>query len=289
MHEDSVKKYWLPLLALGLLVVVVFLVYFDWQNSHKRFTFAMLDIGQGDALFIESPTGTQVLVDGGPPKKILSELPKVMFPLDHSIDAIFITNPDQDHIGGFLDVLKNYKVGEVFVSGTTSDSKTYQNLEEEIKKEKIPQILVKRGMNIDLGGGAEINIIFPDRDVSTWPTNDGSIVARLTYGKNSIMLTGDASIKTEQIILEDNPKGSLQSDILKVAHHGSRNSSSEEFVQAVDPKTALISDGKNNKYGHPHQEVLDLLNKFGIKILRTDQIGTIIIKCDNMEICKINK
>jgi len=289
MHEDNVKKYWLPLLALCLLVVVIFLVYLDWQNSRKEFTFAMLDVGQGDALFIESPTGTQILVDGGPPKKILGELPRVMPPLDRSIDAIFITNPDQDHIGGFLDVLKNYKVGKVFVSGTTSDSKTYQNLEEEILKDKIPQIIVKKGMNIDLGGGAAMKIIFPDRDVSTWPTNDGSIVARLTYGKNSIMLTGDASIKTEQIILNDNPQGSLKSDILKVAHHGSRNSTSEEFLQAIDPKIALISDGKNNKYGHPHQEVLDLLAKFGIEIFRTDQVGTIIIKCDNMEVCKINK
>ena len=289
MHEDSVKKYWLPLLAIGLLVVVIFLIYLDCQNSHKRFTFAMLDIGQGDALFIESPTGTQVLVDGGPSKKILSELSKVMLPFDHSIDAIFITNPDQDHIGGFLDVLKNYKVGKVFISGTTSDSKTYQNFEEEIKKEKIPQILVKKGMNIDLGGGARISIIFPDRDVSTWPTNDGSIVAKLTYGKNSIMLTGDASIKTEQIILNNNPTESLQSDILKVAHHGSRNSTSQGFLEVVDPKIVLISDGKNNKYGHPHQEILDLLSKFGMKILRTDQVGTIILKCDNMEVCKINK
>lgn len=287
MEGNFIKMYHLPLLVLLLLFTSVYLVSLDWQNTHKEFTFAMLDIGQGDALYIESPTGTEILVDGGPPRKILSELPKVMSPLDHNIDAIFITNPDQDHIGGFVDVLKNYKVGKVFISGTTSDSKTFQNLQAEIKKEKIPEIIVKRGMKIDLGGGARFDILFPDRDVSLWPTNDGSIVGKLKYKDFSIMLTGDASIKTESIVAEEN--NNLKSDVLKVAHHGSRNSTSSEFAKKVSPKIALISDGKNNRYGHPHQEVLNLLNQFNNKIMRTDELGTIIIKCDTMSVCKINK
>ncbi|MEK6827274.1 MAG: MBL fold metallo-hydrolase, partial [Nanoarchaeota archaeon] len=101
----------------------------------------MLDIGQGDALFIESPTGTQILVDAGPPRKVLSKLSGVMSPFDRSIDAIIITNPDQDHIGGFLDVLKVYQVGKVFEPGTINDSKIYQNLEDEIKNRNISKIL----------------------------------------------------------------------------------------------------------------------------------------------------
>jgi len=274
----SSKKYSLVIFSALLFIVVLSLFYLDWENSHKEFTFAMLDVGQGDALFIESPTGTQILIDGGPPKKVLSELARVMPPLDRSIDAIFITNPDQDHIGGFLDVLKYYKVGKVFKSGTTSDSKTFQNLKIEIKNKKIPEILAKKGMNIDLGGGVVMNILFPDRDVSTWPTNDGSIVAQLNYGELKIMLTGDAGIKTEKLILKNNSKESLSSTILKVGHHGSRNSTSEEFLKTVSPQYVLISDGKNNKYGHPHKEVLDLFSSFGIKILRTDLLGSIIMK-----------
>ncbi len=286
--ETPAKKYSLLILILLLLVINVFLFNLDWQNSHKKLTFAMLNIGQGDALFIESPTGTQILVDGGPPKKVLSELAKVMSPFDKSIDALIITNPDADHISGFLDILKNYKVGAVFEPGTLSDSKTFQNLKTEMKNKKIPDILARKGMVLDLGGGATLNILFPDRDVSEWATNDGSIVAQLIYGKNKIMLTGDATIKTEKIILEENTSTQLKSNILKVGHHGSRTSSGPSFVQAVAPTYALISDGKDNKYGHPHKETLDTLTYFGAQILRTDLVGSIIMKCDILGPCEIN-
>ncbi|MCX6752677.1 MAG: ComEC/Rec2 family competence protein [Candidatus Nomurabacteria bacterium] len=283
------KKYNLFLLTLFLLISNIFLFHLDWQNSHKKLTFAMLDVGQGDGLFIESPTGTQVMFDGGPARSVLGPLARVMSPFDKSIDAIVITNPDADHIGGFLDILKNYKVGVVFESGALTDSKTYQNFKEEIKKQKIPNILAKRGMRLDIGGGAFIDVLFPDRDVSAWATNDGSVVARFTYGKTSIMLTGDAPIKTEKIILKENPAKELQSEILKVGHHGSRTSTSSEFVKAVSPSYALISDGKDNKFGHPHKETLDTLASFGVKIFRTDLLGTILLKCDTIKPCMINK
>ncbi len=282
------KKYYLLIFAVLLLVANAFLFRLDWQNSHRGLTFAMLDVGQGDALFIESPTGTQVMFDGGGARKVLGSLQKVMSPFDRSIDAVFITNPDADHIGGFLDILKSYKIGAVFSSGTLSDSKTFQNLKTEIKNQKIPEILAKKGMKLDMGGGVFIDILFPDRDVSTWPTNDGSVVARLTYGDTSIMLTGDAPIKTEQIILKENYPMQLQSTILKVGHHGSRSATSKEFVKTVSPKYALISDGKDNKYGHPHPDVLATLIQFGVKILRTDLLGTIIIKCAKIGTCEIN-
>ena len=278
--SENYKKYSLLILTIGLFIFVIFLFSVDWQNSHRGFTFAMLDVGQGDGLYIESPTGTRILIDGGPPKKILGPLSRVMPPFARNIDALMITNPDSDHIGGFSDILKNYKVGALFEPGTISSSKTYQNLEAEIKSKKIPDVLVRKGMILDLGGGVKLEILFPDRDVSTWATNDGSTVAKLTYGNTSIMLTGDAPMKTEQIILSENKTGHLRSNILKVGHHGSRGSSSLSFVQAVAPKYALISDGKDNKYGHPHQETLDTLAQVGAKILRTDQLGSIILKSD---------
>lgn len=277
---QNFKKYGLLILTAFLLIAAIFVLHLDWQSSHRKLTFAMLDVGQGDALFIESPTGTQMLIDAGPPRKILSQLLRVMPAFDRSIDAIIITNPDQDHIGGFSDVLKVYKVDKVFNSGTLSDSKTYQNLENEIKNKNIPEILAKKGMRLDIGGGAVIDILFPDRDVSSWSTNDGSVVAKLSYGKTSVMLTGDAPQSTERIILSENFPAQLHSDILKVGHHGSRNSSSFEFLQAVSPVYALISDGKDNKYGHPHKEVLDILNQLDAKIFRTDLQGTVILKSD---------
>lgn len=240
----------------------------------------MLDVGQGDALFIESPTGTQLLVDGGPPRKILSQLARVMSPFDRHIDAIVITNPDQDHIGGFEDVLKVYKVDRVFEPGTINDSKTYQNLKEEIKNKNIPDILAKRGMKLDIGGGAVIDILFPDRDVSTWNSNDGSIIAKLSYGETSMMLTGDSTSVTEKIILAENSGSLLKSTVLKVGHHGSRTSTSAPFMEAVAPTYALISNGKDNKYGHPHPDTLATLAQFGTEIFRTDLLGTIIMKSD---------
>jgi competence protein ComEC len=274
------KKYGLLIFIFLLLLATIFVFYLDWQNSNRKLTFAMLDVGQGDALFIESPTGTQVLIDGGPPRKILSQLARVMSPLDRHIDAFIITNPDQDHIGGFPDVLNVYKVDRVFESGTWNDSKTYQNLRTEIKNKNIPDILARKGMRLNIGGGAAIDILFPDRDVSAWSPNDGSVMAKLIYGNTSIMLTGDATIKTEKIILGEYSPAQLRSAILKVGHHGSRTSTSASFVKALSPQYALISDGKDNKYGHPHQETLNTLSSLGVKIFRTDLLGSIVMKSD---------
>jgi len=272
------------LLSLFILILLaIFLFRFEWGNREHMLTFAMLDVGQGDALFIESPAGTQVLVDGGPSNEIMSELSKVMPPYDKSIDAIIITNPDADHIAGFLKILDTYEVDHVFESGTYNDSSVYNNLEEKIYEKKIPNTLARQGMRLDLGGGAVLDFLFPDRDVSLEDTNEGSIVAKLTYGNTSIMLMGDAIATTEREVLKDFDTSMLKSNILKVGHHGSRTSSSPEFVQAVSPRHALISSGADNKYGHPHRETLDTLTKIGAQILRTDQMGTIIIKSNGAQ------
>jgi len=220
------------------------------------------------------------MFDAGPERKVLGPLARVMSPFDKTIDAIVITNPDADHIGGFLDVLKNYKVNYAFEPGTLNDSKIFQSLKAEVRNKKIPDILAEKGMRLDIGGGAVINILFPDRDVRTWATNDGSVVAKLSYGGTSIMLTGDATMETEKIVLSEYSKEALASDILKVAHHGSHTSTSEDFVKSVSPAYALISDGRNNKYGHPHKETLNTLTSLGIKIFRTDLLGTIIMRSD---------
>ncbi len=270
------------LLAIIFVLVVVdaYLIFLDLKGSPQVLTFAMLDVGQGDALFIESPTGTQVLFDGGPARKILGPLKQVISPFDRHIDALIITNPDADHIGGFSDVLKNYEVGAVLEPGTTNDSATYKNIKAEIANKKIPNILVEKGMRLNMGGGTYIDVLFPDRDISTWSRNDASVVAKLVYGDTSIMLTGDSTTKTERAILTEENSENLQSTVLKVGHHGSRTSSSLAFVDAVSPEYALISSGKGNNYGHPHNEVLQVLQKVGAQILRTDTEGTIVMKSD---------
>lgn len=288
MPEKSKKNY-LLLLTIVLLFITAFVFYFDFKSEKRDFTFAMLDVGQGDSLFIESPTGTQVLVDGGPPKKILSQLARVMSHFDRSIDMIIITNPDLDHIGGFLDVLDVYKVGVVVHSGTYNDSTTYEKLKMRIKEEGAKELVARRGMIFDLGEATKIEVLFPDRDVSEWLPNDGSIVAKLSYRDFSVMLTGDATLETEKIILKNETADTLDSDILKVGHHGSHTSTSYNFLKAVSPEYALISVGENNRYGHPHEEVLYDLDTLGVRVFRTDLLGNIIFTCDKIEGCMINK
>ena len=268
--NKNFKKYSLLIIFLLLITIDIFLITLDAKHSRGVLTFAMLDVGQGDALFIESPSGTQILFDGGPARKVLGPLTKIMSPFDRTIDAIVITNPDADHVGGFADILKNYKVSYVFEPGTQNSSKTFQNLKTEITNQKIPKILARKGMRINMGGGTVIDILFPDRDVSSWSTNDGSIVAHISYGITTIMLTGDATSKTEKIVLVGNTPEKIKSKILKVGHHGSRSSTSRAFASAVAPQYTLISSGEDNNYGHPHAEVLETLNNISAQVFRTD-------------------
>ena len=284
--KESFQKYGLFYLFLFLLFFVLFLFYLTSIKRDENLTFAMLDVGQGDSLFIESPAGMQILIDGGRDKKTLSELSKLIPFYDKSIDMLIITNPDLDHIGGFLDVLKNYKVDVVLEPGTYNDSTIYKSIENEIKRKNTSRILARAGTRIDIGGGAYIEILFPDRDVSIWDNNDGSVIARLVYGESTVMLTGDATVRTEEIVLEDYGEEDLRSDILKIGHHGSRTSTSKEFLEKVRPKYAVISSGKGNSYGHPHKEILSILESFGVEILRTDTLGTIIFTCDRIKECK---
>lgn len=287
--RENFQKYGLFYLVMFLVIIFILLFTFNLENKNKDLTFAMLDIGQGDALFIKSSTGVEILIDSGRDKSVLNALREVMPFWDRSIDIVIMTNPDLDHIGGFEYIFDLYKVDKVFEPGTYNDSEIYKLLEKKMKDKNIPRYLARNGLRIDIGEGAYIDFLFPDRDVATWDNNDGSIVARLIYGNNSFMLTGDASIKTEQILLSKYNDKVFESNILKVGHHGSRTSTSLEFLEKVKPKYALISLGEDNKYGHPHKEVIDRLGSLNIEILRTDLLGTIILSCGKIELCKIKK
>ena len=270
-------------LVAALLVANTGIYYAVLAEEPRQLTVAFLDIGQGDSIFIESPSGNQVLVDGGPNAKVLQELGKVMPYYDRSIDMIIVTNPDQDHFAGFLDVLKKYDVEMVMEPGTIGKSQLYPEFEKAVAAEGATHILARRGQTVDLGGGAYLKILFPDRDVSMETPNDGSIVAKLVYGSTMVMLTGDATQKVENHLLVTNP-GELKSDVLKVGHHGSRTSTGSAFAAAVAPTYAVISCGLSNRYGHPHQETLDTLGTFNVKIFRTDRDGTIIMHSDGAKI-----
>lgn len=292
---SRVKKVLLGLVAvllLGNLMVWSSIYSKKRQLMSGELTVAVMNVGQGDAIFIQAPNGNQVIVDGGPSAKILQELGGLMPWNDKTIDMIVITNPDKDHIAGFVDVLKRYDVEYLLESGTENNSLVNNEVKRLAEANKVEKILARRGMEIilDPTAGVKLTILFPDRDVSKEKTNDGSIIMRLTYGETKVMLTGDATSRVERHLLglESSFSSStlglgLQSDVLKVGHHGSKTSSSYEFVKAVAPKFALISLGKDNRYGHPNEEVLGTLAAFPIEIFRTDQIGTIVMKSDGKQ------
>lgn len=268
--------------VLALLIVIAVLVwgyYFSLQGSGVL-TVAFLNIGQGDAIFIESPSGVQVLVDGGPGRAVLRQLGRQMGFFDRTLDVIVATHPDSDHIGGLPDVLGLYAVSYIFDPGIAHSIPTYDAFLERSKEELGAQyILARRGQLINLGGGAYIRILFPDHDVTHVETNDGSVVLQLVYGDTAFLLTGDAPVNVEQYVSSLDGK-TLHSDVLKVGHHGSRTSSSELFVGWASPEYAVISRGCDNRYGHPHQEVLNILNRFEIEIHDTCEEGTIVFESD---------
>ncbi len=278
---DFIRKH--PLVPVVLLLAVVclgiWLVALGQGRHSGVLTFAMLDIGQGDALFIEGPTGIQVLVDAGPNTgAILRALPGLMSFGDRTIDAVIETHPDADHMGGFVDVLKRYKVGAYITPGITAKTNTLiEALNRGVDAERSLIFVARAGMVVDLGGGAHLDILYPDIDVSGFGerTNDGSIVARVVYGETEVLLTADAAFTTEARLLAS-ASSSLSADILKVGHHGSKSSTGEAFIAAVHPQVALISVGAKNTYGHPTEEVLDRLGAAGVPVMRTDQQGTII-------------
>ncbi len=276
------------LLVLGLILIPLSCGQAETQNaplaasSHGVLKVAFLDVGQGDAIYIEAPNGTQMVIDGGPAGTLMGPLSEVMPFGDRSINVIMVTNPDADHYAGFVDLLKSYDVGAVIEPGTMTGTSLHAELQKGIYDKGIPEILARRGMTIDLdpGAGARFTVLFPDRDVSGATTNDGSIEGVLTYGSTKIMFTGDGTKKTEAFVVSGNTQAALASDILKVAHHGSDTSSSEAFVAAVAPKWAVISVGLHNSYRLPKQSTIDTLTRHGAEILRTDMLGTIVFTSD---------
>ncbi len=280
--KQSQKKFGFYFLG-GLLMSSAFIWHLAYQSEQQKYlTVAFLNVGQGDSIFIEAPNRNQVIVDGGPDKKILQEVGKVMPFYDRTIDMLVVTNPDKDHYAGFIDVLNQYEVGSVLEPGTHSPAAAYAAFEKSITDHRVPKLKARRGMKIMLDEKKNIylDILFPDQDVSGWTSNDGSTVVRLVYGNTSVMLTGDATAKTERIILNDGGTTSLHSTVLKVGHHGSKTSSSEEFLKAVEPSLAVISAGFHNRYGLPKQEIMSRLSMLHIPTLITYEQGTIIMESD---------
>lgn len=266
-----------------LFACVVLVWYAVFAEGRSGLEVYFLDVGQGDAIFVQAENGNQMLIDAGPNKNVLRQLAGAMPFYDRTIDVVLATHPDLDHIGGLPEVFGRYKVDLVIEPGMAADSGEYLAFDKAVEEAGAKRIFARRGMKINLSDEVYLLILFPNVDVSSWSANDASIIAKLVYGNTSFLLMGDSPQKIEKYLVSLD-KENLDVDVLKVGHHGSKTSSSEIFVGYASPEYAIISVGADNRYGHPHQEVLDILNKFGVQILRTDENGTVKIKSDGQKV-----
>ena len=276
----------------AVLAIFIFINIFIWSavaraDRHGVLTVAFLNVGQGDAMYIEAPNGNQMLLDGGPPSgAVLRELGRVMPFWDRSLDVVLATHPDQDHVGGLPSVLSRMDVLNVVTTENTSDTGAYGAFEKMILEKRPTRVIARAGEKIILDEGVVVEILFPNKNTAGWEANTASIVARLSYGNKSFIFTGDSPHSVEKYLVGKNG-GALHSTVLKLGHHGSRTSSSKIFLSAVDPEYAVISAGKDNKYGHPHREVTDMLTELKIPSISTADRGTIIFKTDGEELYAI--
>ena len=280
----SVKIQGVTIVLLGIIAALVWYAVF-LEDRHGLLTVSFLNIGQGDSIFIDSPIGRQVLIDGGPNSTVLRELSKVMPWWDRSIDLMIPTHPDADHVGGLIDVLARYQIATIIHSSVEGDTKTWASLVDAMNQEGAKEVVAKRGQIVDLGSDAYLEILSPDRDVSHVETNTGCVVARLVYGKTSFMLSCDAPKEIENYLVWLDGID-LHSDILKAGHHGSKNSSSPLFLGFVNPEYGVFSRGCNNKYGHPAPEVVDRFKQFGIPTFDTCTEGTITFVSDGQTVVR---
>lgn len=268
-------------LVLLVAIVVVGAIWYAAlkEDRHGLLTVSFLDVGQGDAIFIDAPSGRQVLIDGGPSSGVLRRLAQVMPWYDWSIDIVVATHPDADHVSGLIDVLQHYSVDIVINSSVLGNTATWATLVDTERKKAKRNVIAKRGQIINLGSGAYIEILYPDRSVPNIDTNDGSIVARVVYGSTSFLLTGDAPQSVEKYLVSlDASK--LGSTVLKAGHHGSKTASAPLFIGYVNPQYAVFSRGCNNKYGHPNQITVDNFKRFSIDIFDTCKQETVSFASD---------
>ncbi len=252
--------------------------YWQPQNANEL-TVVMLNIGQGDAIYMRTPNGMDILIDGGPDRSILYELGAAMPAFDRQIELVIATHPDSDHIAGLMEATDRYGIAQLITNGRGKDTHVAQQFFEWIEEWHIPHMSVHRGDRLDIEPGIWIEFLHPTTETHE-DTNDDSIVAILHHGEVDLLFTGDAASVIEEELITAYSTEALDVEMLKVGHHGSKFSTSSEWLRITTPDIALISAGKQNAYHHPHPSVQYRLRAAGAEILRTDQHGRVTCQSD---------
>jgi competence protein ComEC len=292
------------LIIAAAMAIFGFCLFLFFYHPQKLLEVDFLNVGQGDSELIKTPYGQNILIDGGPDNKVMSELGRNLPFLSRRIDLVIDTHPHDDHVVGLIDVLRKYKVARILMTGAfiTTPQPLLENEGSPLKGEapppfqeflktislkKAPVIIEVGEEKITLGPDLVLEILSPGKNEISADLNEDSIVAKLVYKNKSFLFTGDAGRKTEDELLAK--KIEVKSDVLKVGHHGSETASSLNFLQIVAPEFAVIECGTNNQFGFPREDTLWRLQEAGAKILRTDLNGTIKIKTDGEKLFVKNK
>lgn len=278
-----------------IFVIIIIILNLILNFIPKTFTISFIDVGQGDSMLISTPKGKKILIDGGGSRDEESFnigkqtlIPYLLNKGITKLDYILISHFDSDHVGGILSVLEELKVEKVIIC-EQEENENYRRFKEIVKNKKIKVYVVKKGDNLKIEENILLNILWPkDKKIKENAINNNSIVAKLNYKSFSILLTGDIEkIAENEILKEYENSNILNANILKVAHHGSKSSSINEFLEKVKPQIALIGVGEENTFGHPNEGVLKRLKNINTKIYRTDKKGEITIKINRKGCIKI--
>jgi competence protein ComEC len=277
------RKYFLIGSTLLFLLGCIFLYQYIIYND-KKLHLVICDVGQGDAVFMRTPNGSDILIDGGPDDSVLACLGRHMPFWDKTIELVMLTHPHADHMTGLMDVLKRYRMLSFGYEKTESPTGAYRKLIDLLEQNRVKQIFLWQGDRFVLGEGIIFETLWPTKEwfdqnsitETSSDANDFSMIELLTYNHFKALFTGDAQASAMKKI--DLMAGKI--DVLKVPHHGSQTGLDSQILDILNPKLAAISVGAKNKYGHPTPFILNLLKSKNIKTLRTDQIGDIEIVSD---------
>ncbi len=244
------------------MIITIFLFLIVPNRASGTLELTFLNVGQGDAILIR------------PNAAVLEPLADELNFWERTLDLAILTHPDSDHVAGFVELLKRYKIRKFLLTGVQHESEWYAEILRAIDEQKIPIIVANASTDFNFGGRAQLDIFWPTKflaDNFVADANAASIAGKLIFGETSAILTGDLDIDSEKIILKN--EIDLHAQILKLGHHGSKTSSSAEFLEAVNPEFAIVSASADNSFGHPNEEVLARLEN--VEILETAKIGSI--------------